>query len=361
MSHGPLPAGDLFALTAALVDVPSESYSEELITDLIEADLRRAEHLGVERVGDNLVARTRLGHSRRILLAGHTDTVPANDNAGARVDGDVLSGLGAADMKGGVAVMLTLARTLTEPAVDVTYVFYAREEVDAADNGLLEVAAARPELLQADVALLGEPTAGAVEAGCQGTMRLKVTLAGERAHTARGWMGRNAIHRLAEVLAAVSTYEARRPVVEGCEYREGLQAVAVSGGVAGNVVPDSATLTLNHRFAPDRTPEQAEEYVRSLLESVLDDGDTVELTDMAPAAAPGLDDPLLAGLVRRTGAPVRAKLGWTDAAFFAARGVPASNFGPGDPRLAHTAGEHVHRDQLIAVHAALEGLLIDGV
>ncbi|MCE2512020.1 MAG: succinyl-diaminopimelate desuccinylase [Acidimicrobiia bacterium] len=351
----------MLALTAALVDVPSESNAEELITDLIEADLQQTPHLSVERVGDNLVARTRLGRGRRILLAGHTDTVPANGNAEARVEGDVLWGLGAADMKGGIAVMLTLARAVVAPAVDVTYVFYAREEVDAADNGLLEVAAARPGLLQADVALLGEPTAGAVEAGCQGTMRLKVTLAGERAHTARAWMGRNAIHRLAEVLATVSTYEARRPVVEGCEYREGLQAVAVSGGVAGNVVPDSATLTLNHRFAPDRTPEQAEEHVRSLLESVLDASDTVELTDMAPAASPGLGDPFLAGLVRRTGAPVRAKLGWTDAAFFAARGVPASNFGPGDPRLAHTAGERVHRNELVSVHAALEGLLIDGV
>ncbi len=360
MSRGSLPVGDLFALTAALVDVPSESYGEELITDLIEADLCQAPHLSVERVGDNLVARTRLGRNRRILLAGHTDTVPANGNAEARVEGDVLWGLGAADMKGGIAVMLTLARTVAAPAVDVTYVFYAREEVNAADNGLLEVAEARPDLLEADVALLGEPTAGAVEAGCQGTMRLKVTLAGERAHTARGWMGRNAIHRLAGVLAAVSTYEARRPVVEGCEYREGLQAVAVSGGVAGNVVPDSATLTLNHRFAPDRTPEQAEEHVRRLLESVLDDSDMVELTDMAPAASPGLGDRLLAGLIRRSGAPVRAKLGWTDAAFFAARGVPASNFGPGDPRLAHAAGEHVHRDELVSVHAALEGLLIDG-
>lgn len=360
MSHGPLPAGDLFALTAALVDVPSESYSEKLITDLIEADLSGAEHLSVERVGDNLVARTRFGLGRRILLAGHTDTVPANDNAGARVDGDVLWGLGAADMKGGVAVMLTLARTLTAPAVDVTYVFYAREEVNAADNGLLEVAAARPDLLEADVALLGEPTGGAVEAGCQGTMRLQVTLAGERAHTARPWMGRNAIHRLADVLAAVSAYEARRPVVQGCEYREALQAVAVSGGVAGNVVPDTATLTLNHRFAPDRTPEQAEQHVRSLLDPLLEATDAVELTDVARAAAPGLDDPLVAALIRRSGAPVRAKLGWTDAAFFAARSVPASNFGPGDPRMAHTAGERVHRDELASVHAALEGLLTDG-
>ena len=360
MSTGALPAGDLLALAAALVDVPSESYAEGLLSDLIEADLRRAGHLSVDRVGDNVVARTQMGSGRRMVLAGHTDTVPANNNAGARVEGDVLWGLGATDMKGGIAVMLTLARTVEEPAADVTYVFYAREEVDAADSGLLELAAARPDLLNADVALLGEPTAGAVEAGCQGTMRLRVTLAGERAHTARAWMGRNAIHRLADVLAAVSDYEARRPVVEGCEYREALQAVSVAGGVAGNVVPDAATLTLNHRFAPDRTPEQAEEHVRSFLDAVLKKDDTIVLTDIAPPAAPGLGDPLLAALVERSGAPVRAKLGWTDAAFFAARGVPASNFGPGDPVLAHTAGERVHRDDLVSVHAALEDLLVNG-
>lgn len=360
MPPAKLPDGDLLAVAAALVDVPSESHREAAIADLIEADLRRAAHLSVERVGDNVVARTRLGHNRRILLAGHTDTVPANGNAQARVEGDVLHGLGAADMKGGVAVMLTLARSVVAPAVDVSYVFYAREEVAAADNGLLELEAARPELLAADVAVLGEPTAAVVEAGCQGTMRVEVTLTGERAHTARAWMGRNAVHRLAEVLAAVCSYEPRRPVVDGCEYREALQAVAVSGGVAGNVVPDRATLTLNHRFAPDRTPEQAEEHVRSLLSGVLEATDTVELTDMAAAALPGLGDPLLAALVERSGSPVRAKLGWTDAAFFSARNVPASNFGPGDPRLAHTAGEHVHRDELVSVHSVLEGLLIDG-
>ena len=360
MPDGALPAGDLLALAAALVDVPSESYAEGLISDLIEVDLRRAGHLSVDRVGDNIVARTHLGRGRRMVLAGHTDTVPANNNAGARIDGDVLRGLGATDMKGGIAVMLALARTVEAPAADITYVFYAREEVAAADSGLLELAVARPDLLEADVALLGEPTAGAVEAGCQGTMRLQVTLAGERAHTARAWIGRNAIHRLADVLAVVSAYEARRPVVEGCEYREALQAVSVDGGVAGNVVPDAATLTLNHRFAPDRTPEQAEQHVRSVLAGVLGEGDTVELTDMAPPAAPGLDDPLLAALVQRSGVPVRAKLGWTDAAFFAARGVPASNFGPGDPLLAHTAGEFVHRDDLVKVHAALEDLLVNG-
>ena len=357
MSHAPLPAGDLFALTAALVDVPSESYAEELITDLIEADLRQAPHLSVERVGDNLVARTRLGHDQRILLAGHTDTVPADNNAGARIEGDVLWGLGAADMKGGVAVMLTLARTLAAPAVDVTYVFYAREEVAAADNGLLEVAEARPDLLAGDVALLLEPTGGIVEAGCQGTMRVEVTMAGERAHTARGWMGRNAIHRLGPVLAAVAGYEPRRPVISGCEFREGLECVQVAGGVAGNVVPDEAVLTINHRFAPDRTPEQAEAHVRSVIEPQMAPGDRLEMVDAAPPADPGLDHALLEAVVGNSGAPPRAKLGWTDAAFFASRGVPASNFGPGDPLLAHTSHEHLDRHSLEKVHRVLKNLL----
>ena len=199
-----------------------------------------------------------------------------------------------------------------------------------------------------------------MEAGCQGTMRLRVTLAGERAHTARAWMGRNAIHRLAAVLAAVSAYEARRPVVEGCEYREALQAVAVGGGVAGNRRARLGHADVEPPVRSRPHPEQAEEHVRSVLDGVLDAGDTVELTDMAPPAAPGLGDPLLAALVRRSGVPVRAKLGWTDTAFFAARGVPASNFGPGDPLLAHTAGEHLHRDDLISVHSALEDLLVSG-
>jgi len=352
-----LPSGDLLALTAALVDVASESFKEQRITDLIEAELRRVSHLEVERIGDNLVARTRLGSTRRILLAGHPDTVPANNNAEARIEADVFGGLGSVDMKGGVAVMLELARTVATPAFDVTYVFYAREEVGAADNGLLEVAAVRGDLLHADVALLGEPTNAVVEAGCQGTMRFKVTLRGERAHSARGWMGRNAIHRLAAVLALAGAYQPRRPVVEGCEYREGLEAVSVSGGVAGNVVPDEATLTLNHRFAPDRSLAAATQHIHEVLDEVLEDGDSVEVVDAAPGAAPGLSDPLLVELVRRSGAPARAKLGWTDAAFFSARGVPASNFGPGDPLLAHAAAERVDRSDLNAVYDSLKALL----
>lgn len=355
---GGLPSGDLLGLTAALIDIPSVSFNEGPITDVIEAELAGLAHLETHRVGDNLVARTNLGRPRRIALAGHTDTVPAAGNERARIDGDTLWGLGAADMKSGVAVLLELARTVTAPAVDVSYVLYAREEVDSRHSGLKELAEARPDLLEADVALLAEPTGGAIEAGCQGTLRVRVTMAGERAHTARAWMGRNAIHRLAGVLEALTGYEPRRPEVDGCEYREGLQAVAVTGGAAGNVVPDEASVTINHRFAPDRTPAEAEAHVRAVLAPVLGPDDAVELVDAAPAARPGLGHPLLAALAERR--QVRAKLGWTDVAFFSARGVPASNFGPGDPLLAHTAGEHVDREAVESAYAALEDLLVNG-
>ena len=356
-----LMTGDPFLLAADLVAVPSVSFNEARITDLIEESLDDSRgHLDVVRIGDNLVARTDLGRQWRLVLAGHTDTVPPSDNAEARIEGDVLWGVGSADMKGGVAVLLELALNSRLPVVDVTYVFYAREEVDSVHSGLREVAAARPDLLDADVALLLEPTGGIVEAGCQGTMRIKVTLAGERAHTARGWMGRNAIHRLGVLLEVVDGYEPRRPVISGCEFREGLQAVHVTGGVAGNVVPDEAALTINHRFAPDRTPEEAEQHIRALVEPVLGPGDAFEVVDMAPPADPGLEHSLLKAVVRNSGAPPRAKLGWTDAAFFAQRGVPTLNFGPGDPLLAHTSHEHVHRDSLHTAYRVLEDLLIDG-
>jgi succinyl-diaminopimelate desuccinylase len=353
---------DLLALAAELVDIPSESRAEaDLVADL-ERRLAAAPWLEVTRVGDNLVARTQLGRDRRLVLAGHTDTVPANDNLGARLDGDRLAGLGAADMKGGLAVMVELARTVADPAVDVTYVFYAREEIAAAENGLLELAATRPDLLAGDAALLGEPTSGQIEAGCQGTMRLRVVLAGQRAHTARPWMGRNAIHRAGELIDAVASTEARQPVIDGCTFREALQVVAIEGGVAANVVPDRVELTLNHRFAPDRGAAEAEAYVRAVVGDVIDPstGDVLEVVDVAEGAAPATTDPLVATLVARNRLDVNAKLGWTDVARFAALGVPAANFGPGDPTIAHTAGEFVTRAEIESVHRALDDLLRRG-
>ncbi|CAB4607819.1 unannotated protein [freshwater metagenome] len=350
---------DLLARTAALVDVASPSRAEGPIVDSIEAELRAHAHLEVTRVGDNLVARTSLGRLHRVVLAGHTDTVPAADNATARIEGGRLFGVGSADMKGGLAVMLELAATLTEPVVDLTFVFYAREEIASAESGLGELFDARPDLLVGDIAILGEPTDARIEAGCQGTLRMRVQLQGVRAHTARPWMGRNAVHRLSGLLSALDSYEARSPIIDGCQFREALQAVAIEGGVSGNVVPDSASVTVNFRFAPDRSAFDAETHVRELFAPFLEEGDVVEVLDVANAAAPGLNHPLLASLVERSGSQVLAKLGWTDVARFAAHGVPAVNFGPGDSTIAHTAGEYLDRAPLERVHAVLVGLLTE--
>jgi succinyl-diaminopimelate desuccinylase len=350
---------DLLAATASLVDMASVSHHEHVIADHLETTLRSVPWLDVERVDNNVVARTTLGRPLRLILAGHTDTVPANGNDRARLDGDTLWGLGAADMKGGLAVMLELATTLASPAVDLTYVFYVCEEVAREHNGLSSLWELRPDLLVGDAAILGEPTGGLVEAGCQGVLKLDVTVRGQRAHTARPWMGDNAIHRLAPVLEAVAAFPGRQPVLDGCEYREALQAVAVEGGVAGNVVPDAATVSLNHRYAPDRDANAALAAVSGLLAPALDEGrgDKVEVVEQAPPAPPGLNHPLLGRLVAATGQPPRAKLGWTDVAFFAERGMPATNFGPGDPSLAHTAQERVERASVEGAYRVLAQLV----
>jgi len=352
---------DLLTRTAELIDIPSPSLGEGAIADHIEAELRAVVGLAVTRVDDNVIARTEGGRPSRLVLAGHTDTVPANGNEVARTEGDTLWGLGASDMKSGLAVMLELARTVAEPAVDVTYVFYVAEEIEAEHNGLKALFASHPDLLAGDVALLGEPTSAAIEAGCQGTMRLEARLHGARAHTARAWMGRNAIHRLGPLLERLDAYEGRRPVLApGCEYREAIQAVRVDGGVASNVVPDLVTITLNHRFAPDRTPAEAEAHVREVVTPFLEDGDDLVVVDVANGSPPAVDHPLLQSLIDRHQLPVSAKLGWTDVARFAANGIPAANFGPGDATLAHTADERVERDRIDRCYEALADLLRHG-
>ena len=348
---------DLFALTAELVDIASESRDEQAIVAFVEQRLRPLEHLSVIRVGDNLVARTELGHGCRVVLGGHTDTVPANGNADARVEGGTIWGVGSADMKGGLAVMLASAELHTSPAVDLTYVFYAREEISSSESGLEELFEAAPDLLLADLAILGEPTDGAIEAGCQGSIRADVTLRGSRAHTARAWMGRNAIHRLAPLLVALNDYEPRQPMLSGCQFHEALLAVEVAGGVSGNVVPDSVTLSVAHRFAPDRSAAEAEKHLRAVLAPHLEPTDEVEIIDVAPAAAPAVDHPLVAAVIERHQLEVRAKLGWTDVARFAARGVPAINLGPGDPTVAHTADEHLERASLDRVWTVIDDLV----
>lgn len=350
---------DLLRRTAELVDIASVSHHEAALAEHVELILREKTSLEVERVGDNVVARTTLGRGQRLLLAGHLDTVPPNGNERARIDGDVLWGLGSADMKAGLAVMLELAQRVSKPSMDLTYVFYVCEEVEQEHNGLVQLLRDRPDLVAADAAILGEPTGAIIEAGCQGTARFEVLIMGDRAHTARPWMGRNAVHRLAPVLERAAAYEAREPEIDGCRFKESLQAVAVEGFVAYNVVPDRARLVLNHRFAPDRTLDEAMSGVRDLLGPAIDEsaGDRFTLLDHSAAAAPSLEHPLLKKLVASTGQPPRAKLGWTDVSFFSAHGVPATNFGPGDPNVAHSAGECVPGQQLDTCYSALEDLL----
>lgn len=349
----------LLGSTARLVDVSSVSHHERDLANVVEAELSGLRHLEVTRVGDNVVARTDAGRDQRLVLAGHLDTVPANGNDRARIEAGRCYGLGASDMKGGLAVMLGLARSAVSPRHDLTFVFYVCEEVAQVHSGLRQIAAERPDLLDADAAILGEPTSAVVEAGCQGVLRVGIHLAGVRAHTARPWMGRNAVHRLGPIFGALARFEPREPVIDGCRFKEALQAVHVEGGVAGNVVPDTAYLVLNHRYSPDRTEADAFEAVRALLSPAIDEaaGDSVVLEDAAAPAPPGLDHPLLSALVESTGAPPKAKLGWTDVSFFAARGVPAANFGPGDPNIAHTAGEFVDETELAEVASVLARLV----
>jgi succinyl-diaminopimelate desuccinylase len=348
---------DLLAATAELVAIPSVSHDERVIAATVEKALAPCPWLTVERVGDNVVARTDRGRSQRLVLAGHLDTVPPNDNAGARLDGDTLWGVGSSDMKGGLAVMLDLATTVAEPEVDVTWCFYACEEVGRAESGLLQLWNERPDLLAGDAAILGEPTCALVEAGCQGTLRVRITLKGVRAHTARPFTGRNAIHRLGALIDAVAAWGGREVVLDGCTYAEQLQAVAVEGGVAANVVPDRATLVLNHRYAPDRKAAEAEVFVHQLLDALLEPDDEWQLVDAGDGAPPSLEHPLLAALVEKSNAAPKAKVGWTDVASFWEHGVPAANFGPGDPLLAHHPEERVTRGQLEQARRVLAALI----
>src|ERR1700722_15281261 len=293
---------DLLAATAELVGIPSLSHAEGAVADLGEERLRGCDWLAITRRGDNVVARTALNRPQRLVLAGHLDTVPPNDNEEPKFEGDTLWGIGAADMKGGLAVMLDLALATPAPSMDLTWCFYACEEVGRADSGLLGLWRDRPDLLVGDAAILGEPTGALVEAGCQGTMRVRVTLRGVRAHTARPFTGRNAIHRLGPLLRAIAGWQSRTVVLDGCAYAEQLQAVAVDGGVAGNVVPDVASVTVNFRYAPDRRLADAEEYLRGVLGGCFseDDGDGWVFIDGADGAPPSLGHPLLAALVDAT-------------------------------------------------------------
>ncbi len=355
---------DVALLTAAVIDVESVSGNEGPLADAVEDALRALPGFTVVRDGDAIIARTELGRPERVILAGHLDTVPLPTTPGARgtvpsswdsgIPGDgILHGRGTTDMKGGVAVQLALAARLfdggAEPVKDVTFVFYDHEEVEAVKSGLGRLVRNYPELLEGDFAILLEPTHGTVEGGCNGTARFDVTTRGEAAHSARAWMGSNAIHAAAPVLARLAAYEPLTVNVDGLDYRESLNAVKIHGGTAGNVIPDLCVVEINYRFAPDKTPEQAEAHVRELL-----DGFDVVCTDAAAGARPGLNHPAAASFVAAVGAEPKPKYGWTDVARFSELGIPAVNFGPGDPLLAHKDNEHVDADAIRECLRALQ-------
>lgn len=332
---------DAVTLTRQLVDIESVSHHEQAIADAVETALGSLSHLKVLRRGNTVVARTDLGRAERVVIAGHLDTVPVNDNLPSRLEDGILHGLGTCDMKGGDAVILRLAATVPEPNRDLTFILYDGEEVEVEFNGLYRLSQSDPDLMVADFAILMEPSNAVVEAGCQGSLQVEVRTTGERAHSARAWKGVNAIHRAGEILDRLDAYEPRTPVIDGLEYHEGLNAVKIRGGVATNVVPDECVVSVNYRFAPDRSEAEALDYVESFF-----DGFEVTVTDTSPGALPGLDRPAARAFVEAVGGEVNPKFGWTDVARFTGLGVPAVNFGPGDPTFAHKQDEHVPVEQI---------------
>ena len=343
---------DAASLTASLVDVPSVSGGEEPLADAIEAALAAQPHLAVHRDGNAVVARTSLGRPRRVIVAGHIDTVPIAGNLPSRTEQNLLYGCGSCDMKSGVAVALRLAAHVTDPSPDVTYVFYDCEEVESERNGVLRLSRHSPEVLAGDLAVLMEPTGAIIEGGCQGTLQAEVVTSGRRAHSARAWMGHNAIHDASRILDTLRSYQPRQPEVDGLVYHEGLNAVGIRGGVASNVIPDRCVVMVNLRFAPDRSAEEAAEHIREVFAGL-----PVTVTDVAQGARPGLDHPAAASLLAAVGGAPRAKLGWTDVARFAALGMPAVNYGPGDPQLAHSPDEHVDMAQIAECEAKMRNWL----
>lgn len=339
---------DLVKLCSDLVAIPSPSHREEQISDFVFNLLQGFEGLSVTRIGNNVVATSHLGRGRKVILAGHLDTVPANGNEQPRISDGTISGLGSADMKSGLAVMIGLAQKAATLKSDVTFLFYVCEEVASKFSGLAEIGLVDSSVLTADAAILLEPTNCRIEAGCQGTMRVKVEVLGRSAHTARPWMGVNAVHRLGDLIKAVASFEPRQPLIDGLVFRESLQVVGVEGGKSNNVVPDLASLVVNYRFAPDRTLVQAEAYLRDLFSEFIfpEQGDSLELIEGIEGALPNLERLVIEDLAKASGLPPRAKLGWTDVAYFASRGIPATNFGPGDPLVAHTKDEYVSIDEI---------------
>ncbi|WJZ02272.1 succinyl-diaminopimelate desuccinylase [Corynebacterium freiburgense] len=351
-------AADPVELTTALVDIPSPSHDEGPIADAVETALRAIPGIEVLRFHNNVLARTHRGLPSRVILAGHLDTVPIADNVPTRREGDILFGCGTVDMKSGDAVFLHALATLAQSSElrrDITLICYEGEEVADEFNGLGHIAKQYPEWLKGDVAILGEPSGAIIEAGCQGSIRLKITATGVRAHSARAWMGENAMHKLAPVISRIANYQAKEENIDGCIYREGLNIVHCESGVATNTIPDEAWLFVNFRFSPSRSVDQALSHMLEVLD--LPEGVSYHIDDAVGGALPGLQQPAAAELVSATGGKFRAKYGWTDVSRFSELGIPAVNFGPGDPAYCHKRDEQCPVSMITEVSETLHQYL----
>ena len=343
---------ELSKLTLDLVNISSVSKDEKSIADLIAEALKKYSHLKITRVNNSIVAQTNFGNKQRVVIAGHIDTVPANNNFPGKINNSEVIGLGSVDMKSGIAVALKLASEITSSNYDVTYLFYESEEIETKFNGLELITKQQKDLLDCDFAILMEPTNGILEVGCQGSLRFEVSTSGKRSHSARWWNGENAIHKTNKILEILNNYKSREPEIDGHKFREGLQAVKVNGGIAGNVVPDSVTISINHRFAPDTSIDQATQNMKTLFKDF-----NFQIVDAANAAPTGLSNPLIKEFVSNIGKNVAPKFGWSDVARFANAGIPAINFGPGDPNLAHHPEEKVLISQINDVYESLKNWL----
>jgi succinyl-diaminopimelate desuccinylase len=339
---------DLAARTLELVDVPSESWHEESLAELVRASVP------LELVYDDdltLLFRREPGGRPLVVFAGHLDTVPLNENLPGRIEGGAVHGLGASDMKGGLAVMVELARWAAaegELALEPAFLFFPREEISVEHSPLPRLFDAGP-IDRAALVVVLEPTDNEVQVGCVGNVNARLRFVGRSAHTARPWLGVNAIDLAVEGLGRVAGLAPHDVAVDGLPFREVLSLTRIEGGRADNVVPDLVEATLNFRYAPNRTPAEAESRLRELA------GDAVEIVSHSPAAPVAVKNPLVQRLRDAGSFPVTPKQAWTPVAQFAERELDAVNFGPGAPRYAHTRNEQV---EISALERCFEALRI---
>jgi succinyl-diaminopimelate desuccinylase len=334
-----------------LVDIPSESRDEARLAAYALSVLHDG---GVEArdAGDSCIVAGVAGRDDRplVLLAGHLDTVPAQGNRPGTRDADAVHGLGAADMKGALAVMLELALARPAATVDLGYVLFPREELPFGESSLTPLLEREPGLREADLVVVMEPTANAIHAGCLGNVNATWTFHGRSGHSARPWLADNAIHRAAEGIRAVAQVEPIPHDFDGLRFTEVVSVTRIAGGIAGNVIPGQAVATVNYRYAPGRSATDAEAWLRELCEPY----GTLVIEGNAPSAPVAVGNPLAQRLIATGDLAVEAKQAWTPVAEFAAAGVDAVNFGPGDPAQAHAREEHVRIDALVRCYETIE-------